>query len=188
METQGRATASDLTPEEQAYALGYLAKTRDALVEATRGLNGAQSTFKPAANEWCAVEILEHVAIVTGRVKEILAGLEQGPAVPPDYDPKALDRQIVMAAASRAAKVEAPPPVLPGGHCTLAKALEQFVTNHESMCAAFRAASRLRQHTRRHPFLGPLDGYQWTIVTAAHNSRHTKQILELKAHPEFPSG
>jgi hypothetical protein len=38
-----------------------------------------------------------------------------------------------------------------------------------------------------HPVLGPLDGYEWILAAAAHSERHTKQILEVKADPNFPA-
>jgi hypothetical protein len=36
------------------------------------------------------------------------------------------------------------------------------------------------------PFFGPWDGYQWLLAVASHTTRHTGQILEVKAHPNFP--
>jgi hypothetical protein len=32
-----------------------------------------------------------------------------------------------------------------------------------------------------------MDGYQWVLGAAAHTERHTKQILEVKADPNFPA-
>jgi len=29
-------------------------------------------------------------------------------------------------------------------------------------------------------------GYEWILFIAAHSERHTKQILEVKADPNFP--
>ena len=31
-----------------------------------------------------------------------------------------------------------------------------------------------------------MDGYQWILAAAAHVERHTKQILEVRADPNFP--
>ena len=31
-----------------------------------------------------------------------------------------------------------------------------------------------------------MDGYQWILAAAAHCDRHTKQILEVRADPNFP--
>ena len=46
---------------------------------------------------------------------------------------------------------------------------------------------RARQPVRGTPGLGqPLDAYQWLLFISAHSERHTKQILEVKADPNFP--
>jgi hypothetical protein len=31
-----------------------------------------------------------------------------------------------------------------------------------------------------------LDGYEWVLFVAGHSERHTKQINEVKADPNFP--
>ena len=31
-----------------------------------------------------------------------------------------------------------------------------------------------------------MDGYQWILAAAAHVQRHTNQMLEVKAHKNFP--
>ena len=31
------------------------------------------------------------------------------------------------------------------------------------------------------------DGYQWLLLAAGHTERHTKQILEVRAHADFPT-
>jgi hypothetical protein len=41
---------------------------------------------------------------------------------------------------------------------------------------------------RTAPVLGPLDAYQWILLISAHSERHTKQIEEVKADPNFPEG
>ena len=44
----------------------------------------------------------------------------------------------------------------------------------------------LRDHFFDHPVLGPMDGYQWLLLIATHSARHTAQIEEVKADPNFP--
>ena len=44
----------------------------------------------------------------------------------------------------------------------------------------------LRDHFFAHPLIGPLDAYQWILLISAHSERHTKQIAEVKADPNFP--
>jgi hypothetical protein len=44
----------------------------------------------------------------------------------------------------------------------------------------------LRDHFAPHGAPGLLDGYQWILFISAHSERHTKQIEEVKADPNFP--
>ncbi|MGA8540262.1 MAG: DinB family protein, partial [Terriglobales bacterium] len=44
----------------------------------------------------------------------------------------------------------------------------------------------LRDHFAPHPVFGTLDAYQWILLISAHSERHTKQIEEVKADPNFP--
>jgi hypothetical protein len=44
-----------------------------------------------------------------------------------------------------------------------------------------------RERTASHPALGPLDAHQWMIAVAGHCGRHTAQINETKAAPDFPA-
>ncbi len=39
----------------------------------------------------------------------------------------------------------------------------------------------LSKYYRRHPFLGPLNTYEWFQMIASHQIRHTKQIREISA-------
>ena len=51
----------------------------------------------------------------------------------------------------------------------------------------FKSTADLRDHAINHPVFGQLDGYEWVLAVAAHSARHTKQILEVKADPNFPA-
>ena len=48
-----------------------------------------------------------------------------------------------------------------------------------------KSTTGLRDHVMDSP-LGKLDGYQFVLLIAAHSERHTKQINEVKADPNFP--
>ena len=48
-----------------------------------------------------------------------------------------------------------------------------------------KSATGLRAHLADSP-MGKLDGYEWVLLIAAHSERHTKQMLEVKADPNFP--
>jgi hypothetical protein len=44
----------------------------------------------------------------------------------------------------------------------------------------------LRGHFFDHPVLKTLDTYQWILLLSAHSQRHTAQLNEVKANPNFP--
>jgi hypothetical protein len=48
-----------------------------------------------------------------------------------------------------------------------------------------KTSADLRQHVSDGPF-GSMDAYEWILFIGAHSERHTKQILEVKAAPDFP--
>ena len=64
------------------------------------------------------------------------------------------------------------------------------------LCGAFLIAlvvgtialilSNLRDHAIDSPMGKKLDGFEWVLFVAGHSERHTKQINEVKADPNFP--
>ena len=182
------AAGQDVTPTEREQALAYLAETRKGVVEATKGLTEAQWKFKPAPDRWSAAEVLEHVVLIEDIVQGILAKIGQAPAGAADRDPKQVDAMVLAKVPDRTEKFQAPPPALPSGRWTSAGTLERFLKSRSQTVEIMRSAADLRGHVIAHPVFGPLDGYEWILATAAHSARHTKQILEVKADPQFPAG
>ncbi|HVN06019.1 MAG TPA: hypothetical protein VMT86_16470, partial [Bryobacteraceae bacterium] len=44
----------------------------------------------------------------------------------------------------------------------------------------------LRGHFYDHPVLKTMDAYQWILLLSSHTQRHTAQLNEVKANPNFP--
>jgi hypothetical protein len=180
-------TRQDLTESERERASTYLDETRNALLREIDGLSEARWTFKPALDRWSIAEILEHLAIVGNRVEDTLAQLPQAPAPPAGYDPKITDETVVKATAEPTTKFQAPSVISPSGRLTPASALDHFITSCGSIDATLQSGSHLRGHVLSHPVVGPLDGYQWILLVAAHIARHTKQVRDVKTAPSFPT-
>jgi hypothetical protein len=66
-----------------------------------------------------------------------------------------------------------------------AAAQKHFVESRATTEEYLKGATGLRAHLTDSP-MGKLDGYQWVLLIAAHSERHTKQMLEVKADPNFP--
>jgi len=108
------------------------------------------------------------------------------PAGKADRDYKGTDKMVLSAIADRTRKAQAPEPVLPTGRWSPQEALAQFLKVRERTMEFLKSTSGSRDHVVDSPLGQPLDAYQWLLYISAHSERHTKQILEVKADPNFP--
>jgi len=86
----------------------------------------------------------------------------------------------------RSVKAEAPPPLVPKNRWSPDETLDHFVKSRAKTIAYMQSTPDLREHAVDSPLGQPLDGYEWLLFIGAHSERHTKQILEVKADPNFP--
>ncbi|MFZ3263254.1 MAG: DinB family protein [Terriglobales bacterium] len=188
---QTATTASTtITSEERAAALKSLQATHDAFLASIAGLSEKQWKFKPAPDRWSVAEVSEHITVA----ESSLLGLVRqkfmaGPAMPEKRAAvKVTDEQILKMIPDRSHKVQAPEFLKPTGRWAnreeVTKAFEEART--ATMDYVRTTHDDLRDHFGPHPVLGPLDAYQWILLISAHSERHTKQIEEVKADPNFP--
>ena len=181
------AVAATLTEAQKNEGLAHLDRTRAALVDATKGLSEAQWRFKPGPDRWSVAEVLEHIVITEDFLLENTAQkVMLAPAGKADRDYKGTDKMVLSAIADRTRKAQAPEPVLPTGRWSPQEALAQFLKVRERTMEFLKSTSGSRDHVVDSPLGQPLDAYQWLLYISAHSERHTKQILEVKADPNFP--
>ena len=175
-----------LTQAERDRGVKYLEQTRDAVIAATKGLSEVQWKFKTAPDKWSVAETLEHIALgedyMFGYVTDTVM---KAPAGAPDRDVAKMDALVLQLVPDRSNKRQAPPPLVPSGRWTPAEALAHFLKSRQRTIEFMQSAPDLRAHVADSP-LGPLDGYEWLLFIGAHSERHTKQMLEVKAAPDFP--
>lgn len=180
--------AETLTAEDRAKGLAYLEKTRAGVIGATKGLSEAQLNFKVAPEKWSVAQVLEHIA----SAEDMLMGLTQsqamqGPARPEGEEVKAIDELILTAIPDRTQKRSAPEPLIPTNRFgTPEETRKHFEESRAKTIAFLKDTAGLRDHAIDSPLGKKLDPYQWMLFIAAHSDRHTKQILEVKADPNFP--
>lgn len=193
------ATIADrkLNPSELELGRLYLEQTRTGILGATQGLSKEQWHFKPAAGSWSIAEILEHVVavqnIVKSRAQDLVAG-QIGNAPAADRDHQVMDEMIVYRFPVRFAKFQGPDAARPTGQLSPLEALERFGENCSALAEALDWAG-LRGAVLEAPPMkaisqgkyDSMDGYQWLLAAAAHTERHAKQILEVRANPNFPA-
>ena len=175
-----------LTQEDRERGVKYLEQTRDGVVAAVKGLSEAQMKFKPASDRWSVAETLEHITLTEDLIFQNLT--EKVMKAPPggaDRDTAKTDAMVLAVIPDRSRKAQAPPPVVPTGRWAPSETLDHFLKSRARTIELLQSTPDLRQHVADSP-LGPLDGYEWLLFMGAHSARHTKQILEVKADPNFP--
>jgi uncharacterized damage-inducible protein DinB len=184
------AFAQPLTKDERERGLTELQATRKLFLESVTGLSEAQWNFKPAPEVWSVGEVAEHIAVsedtIFGMVTEKIM---KGPAEP---DKKAevqgKDQIILEKVVDRSVKVQAPEILRPTHRFASQQALVDHFKESRDRTIAYVANTQddLRSHFGDHPLLKTMDGYQWLLLLSSHSHRHTLQIEEVKANPNFP--
>jgi hypothetical protein len=184
-----------LTQPEIEMANLYLRQTQLGVVGAIKGLSEPQWTFKPAETCWSVAEILEHIIFIQERILVSLRDfLPAAPAGPADRNCQLVDAIIVNQFPNRLSKFPAPEFAHPKGDLKLSDGLDRVVANTRRLSECLETPD-LRAHVLESPPLKAIsknehqvmDGYQWILAVSAHTDRHTKQILEVRADPAFPS-
>src|ERR1043166_193254 len=182
--------SSTLTKEERDRAIDYLKETRKACLAATDGLSDAQWKFKAAPDRWSIAEVAEHIAVTEDMIWKLVSEkVMKSPAAPEKAaDAKGKDEIILAKIPDRSRKAQAPEQLKPTGRwATRAALVKDFEGTRGQEIAYLKDTKEdLRNHFEEHPALKTMDAYQWLIFNGAHCKRHTAQILEVKADPNFP--
>jgi hypothetical protein len=183
------SASTTLSAAEREAALKSLQETRDAFPKSIAGLSEKQWRFKPAPDRWSVAEVSEHIAIsestIFGMVQKVMAS----PATPEKRAEVAgKDEAILTKVPDRSHKAQAPEFLKPTNRWTTeSELIKAFEFNRKATMDYVRTTNDdLRDHFGPHPLLGTLDAYQWILLISAHSERHTKQIEEVKADPNFP--
>lgn len=187
---QGAEKAATLTPAEREAAVKYLEETRAKVNDAIKDLSEAQWKFKAAPDKWSPAETAEHIAVseetilglVTERVMKTPATPEKKESV------KGKEDMLRTALTNRTVKAQAPEMLKPTNRwANRDEVLKAFNANRDKTIEYIKTTQDdLRAHMTPHPFFKDLDAYQWVFLISGHSERHSLQILEAKADPNFP--
>lgn len=183
---------TELTPKTREI-IDKLDRDREALSAAVASLSPEQAAHRPDEDAWSVSDVLHHLALseeATGKLMTLLLKRAHEESVPRDDDPEgsvldAIDSVVVGADDRRA---RAPDRVTPRSAITAEEALARLTASRERLVrnVGELSAFDLRSLRFPHPFFGELDGYQWLLITAWHERRHTRQIERIKNGPGFP--
>lgn len=179
--------AQELSAADKAKGLEYLEKTKNDLVEATKGLSEAQWNYKPAPDRWSVAQVMEHIALGEDGFQMMLnTQVMKGPAAP-ERDLKKTDDAVMAMIPDRSHKAQAPEFLVPKNTFGSGEgSLKHFLESRTKTEDLLKTTPGLRDHTMDSPIGMKLDGYEWILFSGAHSERHLKQILEVKADPGFP--
>ena len=184
------APSPTLTAEEREFALKQFETTRDNFLKSISGLSQKQWTFKPAPDRWSVAEVAEHITVAETTIMGLIQKqVMQSPAAPEKREQvKGKDQLILQRMPDRSHKAQAPEMLKPIGRwATEADLTEAFEDARKANMDYIRTTNDdLRDHFFDHPVFGTLDGYQWLLLLSGHSARHTAQIEEVKADPNFP--
>ena len=164
-------------------------KIRRRLVAHAESADPARHTSRPAPEAWAVAEIIEHLAILEGRVVVLAEKLLQkaegeaaaattGSATSPAFTPFSLDE---FTETVRDKQLSAPEAVRPQGNTDVSASLASLVQSRAALHALRPRIEAVDVSAARfpHPVFGPLNLYQWLAVTGLHEARHLRQLERL---------
>lgn len=182
-------TGDPLSKEDRDFAVNYYNATKARLLKDVTGLSEAQLNFKADSTRWSVMECLEHIALAESFILEWAKGTMKTPEEPAKRtEVKVTKEKLIEGTTNRERKLQAPEPIRPAGQFPNAKAaLDAYVSRRDSTIQYLQTTKdALKDHFTLHPFFGTIDTYSVYIFLAAHSERHTKQIEEVIANPNFP--
>lgn len=163
-----------------AEVIAALTTTQQIMHELLDGLSAADASRVTQDGTWSVAQIIEHLAIVedgTGRLIGKVCKQLEG-TVDPDTDAIAPTLAHFQIWDAKVIPIDAPASVAPKGTVSMADALAAQSEARRRVIEALTAASgrALGSVSFPHPFLGPLNGYQWALFLAQHQERHLIQL------------
>lgn len=176
--------------KDKQFLINYFQQTNDNLVQSIEDLDKNQLAFKASPENWSVSQCIEHIILTEKALFEEAKKMLEKPAAPEKItEVKGTDEEIIKGITDRSSKFQAPEFLHPSGAYENAdKAINDFIEQREQVVAYLRAVPEedLRNHISQSPSGEYIDAYQFMIYIAGHSARHTDQIKEVKAAPDFP--
>jgi hypothetical protein len=166
----------------------HLDDTRRRLIAEVADLNETDLARQPAPEEWSAAQVLEHLAVMEGRLvphfRGMLAGMVPG-AVSLFDRLRCLPPRLVV---WRGIRVRAPRVVAPGIPAAKQALLDRLASSRADLLAFVEETRGRDLSSLRlvHPLLGGLDLYGWWELIGHHEERHRRQIALIRRKLRLP--
>ena len=173
---------AQLTDLERQRLIAHLQMTGGWLNDEVSALSTEQANFRPSANAWTILEVLDHLVVVGQIYWQDLQGstpVASGRAgMMNDVD--VLWYGIDRTSRETALKTEEPSRKLRD----VATGVADYRKHHARLLEYVRTTRddlRRRLVERQN-----CDAYQWAMLISTHEQRHILQIREIKSHAKFP--
>jgi hypothetical protein len=182
------ARSQEITPAQKAKALEYLESTKQDVLAAVKDLNAAQWNFKPAPDRWSIAECMEHIAAAEDFIRDLDANQVMKAPSAPGRDLATIDAAIMANVPERKTKMQAPEPIKPTNRYSSPQgSIDHFLVSRAATEDFLKHTTGLRDHAIDSPAgTAKWDAYEFILLIAAHSERHTNQIKEVKADPNYP--
>ena len=182
--------AKPVTKEERKAGVKYLKYTQKLFLDSVKGLSEEQLKWKPAPDKWSVFEVSEHIALAESFIFDLINGQIMKAPADPTKTSEVTMQQIQTMVPDRTNKFQAPEPIRPdkAPWTSMADTLAAFKQRRATTLAFMEAGNDdMRERFFMNPaFNKEMDAYLWIAFLSAHTERHVKQILEVKANPDFP--
>ncbi len=171
--------------------IGALHQSRSELLTCLDGLSELQRTAPPVGDAWSVAQNLEHLTLIEGGVGRLISSLIKQAAATGTRETETgtvLDSLAQWNPARPTQPLASPDAMLPNEGITADEALERLAATRTRLLSVLPQASGLPLGTVHapHPFLGSMNGYQWILLIAEHERRHTRQIEALTSRFTAP--
>lgn len=167
--------------------LDHLDTNRAALERALAGVPEALRERRPAPERWSVAEVIQHLALVEGRITQLLASLideARAAGLGPENETSPVTPTLDLAGlANRSSRITANEASQPRANLDADAAWAMLEQRRAELRALVHSADglALEQVTALSPTRRELNAYQWILFVGGHEARHTAQIREIAA-------
>lgn len=177
------------TEEDRKYLVENLVRSKEALIKETTGFTDKQWNFKESPDRWSIKEITEHIGIwellITHEISRALGGGRQT-ELNKKAKPDSIYYEFIMEDKAHIAEEYTKPftYTVPMGLAQGKDYLAWVLKMRNESIAYIKAAKEDLRFYFHYP--GRPSVHQRYITMFGHADRHLRQILKVKAHPNYP--
>jgi len=181
-------TASASTPQAPLSArlselVAYATDTRQQLEAFVQSVPPSLLAQRTDPDNWTVAENVEHLCMIEDSIGRLISSMAKQLRADNAHEGDAssmLGSLDQFGLTVTKVKLVAPAAYRPTGTLSTEEALEQLRSIRARLLEGVQKANGLdlTKTTFPHPFLGPLDGYQWLLLIGQHEMRHLNQMKD----------